>query len=101
MLGGTTDPANEFALTVSEVRQDGEVRTETFDDLSMISSAPNFVERVVATQSRLVQVTVKSQGSDARGTSTSGSSPANKLEGEEPGFDIQINGDLSPVCHAP
>jgi uncharacterized protein len=91
----TADPANEFRLTVREHRPDG-VQTETFDDLSIVPSASNFIERVVAAQSRLVRVTVPEQASDEKGTSVSGPSPATTLKDlENPRFLIQINGDLA------
>jgi phage tail sheath protein FI len=55
----TTDPATLFNLTVSEVGRAGAqpvLRTETFRNLSMTSTAVNFVDSVVNEGSRIVQV---------------------------------------------
>jgi hypothetical protein len=56
----TSDPANTFNLTVSEITsQDGReivVQTETYRNLSMKSADTNFVEEVVNDGSKLIQV---------------------------------------------
>ncbi|HEU0183799.1 MAG TPA: phage tail sheath subtilisin-like domain-containing protein [Blastocatellia bacterium] len=86
---GSSDPANEFRITVRL----GDL-SETFDDLSMNATAPNFVESVVGAKSRLIRVTVE-DGNDSTeaGSSVSGGSPGTSLPAENRNLTINIDGD--------
>jgi len=88
---GTNDPANEFNLLV--YRQSDQALLERFENLSMVPSAFNFVERVTAA-SKFIRVTTNRDNTNAwRGTSRGASAPRS-LEGTgRTVFRININGD--------
>jgi uncharacterized protein len=87
---GSSDPANEFRITV----RFGDL-SETLDDLSMNAAAPNFVENVVGAKSQLIRVTVE-EGDDSTeaGSSVSGASPGTSLPAENRNMTINIDGDV-------
>lgn len=94
---GTQDSGDEFRLTVKqEVGSNPVVITtlETFDNLSMLPDAVNYVEKVVNAGSQYVRVAVDtSVNSTTSGTSVSGTGAAVSLD---PGFRnllINLDGD--------
>ena len=90
VTAGTLDAGDEFKLTIN---QSG-AAAEVFDDLSMNPSALNYVETVVNARSRLVRATVDTANdSTAKGTSTSGASPATQLPADKRQLVINVNGD--------
>jgi phage tail sheath protein FI len=90
VANGTLDAGDEFKLTINS----GGAAAEVFDNLSMNPGALNFVETVVNARSRLVRVSVDATNdSTAKGTSTSGASPALALPAEQRKLVINLNGD--------
>ena len=72
--GSTSDPGNEFKIEV--YIQGEETPRETFDNLSMISTASNFVETMLSTSS-YIRATVNSLNPNvANGTSQGNGAPA-------------------------
>jgi hypothetical protein len=87
---GTTDPGDEFKLSIL---QNG-VAVEVHDDLSLNPDALNFAENVINARSRLVRLAVEeANDSDIAGTSTSGAAPALSLPAERRRLRIDVNGD--------
>jgi phage tail sheath protein FI len=79
ITNGTADPDNEFAIRVYRDRSDLvppllPLLLETHDNLSMNSSASNFVENVIAANSKYISAVVNTANSSsaAAGTSRSG-----------------------------
>lgn len=89
---GTNNPGNEFNLLVHD--QDELPPLETFANLSMVSSAPNFVETVTAS-SKYIRVTVN-QGNpniNTQAGTSRGAGPPQALGPGKTRLRININGD--------
>ena len=88
---GTADPDNEFDLVV---KLEDKLK-ETHRNLSMSPSAPNFVEKVITINSKLIRAKCSTNSSDAPGTSRSGSPAATDLSSSTDirRLRININGD--------
>ena len=70
---GTNDPANEFNLSVHD--QDELTPLETFENLSMVPDAPNFVETVTSS-SKYIRVAVNAANTNVQaGTSRGAAAP--------------------------
>jgi uncharacterized protein len=88
---GTNDPANEFDLSV--FWQDELTALETFANLSVVPSAPNFVDRVISS-SNFIRVTYNQTNTNVgAGTSRGNGAPTVPLTGPETMFRININDD--------
>lgn len=94
---GTVNPDNEFNLLVYTGSGTDAELLETFENLSMVPTASNFVETVTAT-SKYIRVSVNDAnttltGAQARGASIGGAAPVVPLAAPETRFRININGD--------
>jgi Bacteriophage tail sheath protein len=92
---GSNDPANEFNVAVHD--QDELTPRETFENLSMLPSAPNFVETVTSS-SKFIRVAVNADNNSLQaGTSRGAAAPQSLHDnGQQPSrtrFRININGD--------
>ena len=88
---GTTDPANEFTLSVRW--HDQLVPLETFSNLSMVPGSPNFVETVTSSSS-LIRVTVNQANSNVQAGTSRGASAPPPLAGlARTRFAVNVNGD--------
>jgi hypothetical protein len=88
---GTHDPANEFNLAVYD--QDEFTPLETFENLSMVPSAPNFVETVTAS-SQNIRVAVHAANTNVQAGTSRGAAAPQSLQGTgRTRFRININGD--------
>ena len=91
---GTNEPGNEFNLSV--YWQDELTPLEKFENLSMVPSAPNFVEIIVAS-SKYIQVAVNQANTNVQaGTSRGAAAPApssSPLPKDRTWFRINIDGD--------
>jgi hypothetical protein len=87
---GTTDPGDEFKLSI---QQNG-AALEVHDNLSVNPDALNFADNVVNARSRLVRLAVnEANDSNVAGTSTSGAAPATSLPADRRRLRIDVNGD--------
>jgi uncharacterized protein len=87
---GTTDPGDEFKLSIL---QNG-VAVEVHDNISVNPDALNFAENVVNARSRLVRLALdQANESNVAGTSTSGAAPATSLPADRRRLRIDVNGD--------
>ncbi len=96
---GTADPDNEFNLVVKPMKKTNgseeviEAKKETHRNLSMSPSATNFVEKVIAMNSKLISVKCQTNTSNVKGTSTSDVSPGTALASDVKSLQININND--------
>jgi phage tail sheath protein FI len=86
---GITDSDNEFNIAV---KVDGELK-ETHSNLSMSPAATNFVEKVVAMNSKLISAECQTNTSNVEGTSTSDVSPGTDLSAANKKLRVNINSD--------
>lgn len=88
---GSRDSGNEFNLTVFS---EGETTArERYENLSMVPSAPNFVESVTS-NSKFIRVTVNDGNTNATGGSSRGAgAPTVPLPADRRHFQININND--------
>lgn len=94
---GTVDPDNEFNIYIYQGTGGDADLVETFENVSMVSVAGNFVETVTA-NSKYIRVTVNDSnptltGGQARGASIGGAAPAVPLVAPETRLRINIDGD--------
>ena len=88
---GTNNPGNEFNLSVYD--QDGLTLLETFENLSMIPSAANFVEAVTS-PSKYIQLSVNAANTNVQAGTSRGAAAPVSLEGTgRTRFRINVNGD--------
>jgi phage tail sheath protein FI len=88
---GTNDPANEFNLSVHD--QDELTPLETFENLSMVSGAPNFVETGTSS-SKNIRVAVNAANTNVQAGTSRGPAAPQSLQGTgRTRFRININGD--------
>lgn len=90
IANGTNDPVNEFNLAV--FYQDELTPLERFDNLSMVPSAPNFVETATAS-SRYIRVTINAANTNAQAGTSRGAAAPLALASPKTRFRININGD--------
>jgi phage tail sheath protein FI len=95
IAAGTTNPNNEFNLYV--YNGNGAVPVETYENLTMIETSPNFVATRTSTSS-YVRVVVNTSsatlsGDEARGSSTGGDAPVVPLVAPSTLMRINVNGD--------
>lgn len=90
---GTNDPSNEFNLSIFS---EGELSPlETFENLSVVPSAPNFVDRIIAS-SNYIRVTYNQDQANpnvVEGTSRGKGAPSVPLPVPQTRFRININDD--------
>jgi len=90
---GTNDPSNEFNLSVFK---EGELTPlETFANLSVVPSAPNFVDRIIAS-SNYIRITYNQDQANpnvGKGTSQGKGAPSVPLTVPQTRFRININDD--------
>jgi phage tail sheath protein FI len=97
----TTDPANLFNLTVSEVSPAGTqpvLRTETFRNLSMNATDTNFAVEVINEDSLIVQATLAAPAGRPAQTGTAGG-PPNPANFAAP-FQLNLQIDAEPIVTA-
>ncbi|MEO8258901.1 MAG: phage tail sheath subtilisin-like domain-containing protein [Acidobacteriota bacterium] len=90
IANGTNDPVNEWNLAV--FRQDELTPLERFDNLSMVSGAPNFVEAATLS-SRFIRVTVNGANTNAQPGTSRGVAAPQPLTNPRTRFGINVNGD--------
>ena len=90
IANGTNDSVNEFNLAVFQ--QDELTPLESFDNLSMVRGASNFVETVTAS-SRYIRVTINAANTNAQPGTSRGAAAPLALAGPRTRFRININGD--------
>ena len=90
IANGTNDSVNEFNLAVFQ--QDELTPLESFDNLSMVPGASNFVETVTAS-SRYIRVTINAANTNAQPGTSRGAAAPLALAGPRTRFRININGD--------
>lgn len=95
ITNGTVDSTNEFNIYVYE--ENGESPVESFENLSMIDTAANFVETVTSTSSYIsVEVNASNptlSTDEAKGKSIASAVPVTGLSAPETKLRININGD--------
>lgn len=94
---GTVDPDNEFNILVYQGSGEDADLVESFENLSMIDTATNFVETVTST-SKYIRVEVNDANptlatTEAQGASIGGAAPVVPLAAPETRMRININGD--------
>lgn len=96
ITNGTVDPNNEFNLLVYKGSGEDALLLEVFENLSMVNTAGNFVEKVTSTSKSIV-ITVNDANptlasAEARGASIGGAAPT-ALVAPETQMRINIDGD--------
>jgi hypothetical protein len=90
IANGTNDSVNEFNLAVFQ--QDELTPLESFDNLSMVPGASNFVETATAS-SRYIQITINAANTNGQAGTSRGAAAPLPLPNPTTRFRININGD--------
>lgn len=93
---GSQDPGDDFKLVVNQEVPGvpHPIPLESYDNLSLRTDSPNFVERAINGKSKYIRVSVTSSGSTtARGTSRSGAGAQTTLPSGNQSLTVNVNED--------